>query len=159
MDDPLSRALDEAPASGARHAPAFVDRHTVHPRGVSEILEAVTAQVLEALALPFFDGEGRHELSPAVKAGIAEVGTVHVSAHHLDPPFRADITLDVRTDLESQTDARYQIRGRCEISRGGEASSPHREFALGVTIAADGLLAIDVAQLRAEMADAIRSLG
>ena len=134
-------------------------QHTGHPRGVSDILKNVSEQVLGVLTVPFFDGDGWREVTPVVKSGIAEAGTLRVSASHLNPPYRADITLDVRTDLESPADARYQIRGRCEVSRGSEGSSQHCEFALRVTIAADGLLAIDAEQLRAEMAAAIRSLG
>lgn len=142
MNDPLS---------------GIVEHHTAHPRGVRDILDVVSEQVLGALALPFFDGDGWSEVTPAVKAGIAEAGSVHVAARHLEPPHRADITLDLRTDLESPVDARYQIRGRCAITR-GERSPQHREFALGVAIAADGLVVIDVEQLRAEIAVAILSL-
>jgi hypothetical protein len=134
-----------------------VDAHTGHPRGVSAILEALRAQVLGALAVPFFDGKGWDDVSPVVKAGVAEAGTVHVFARHRDPPYCAEITLDVRTDLEARDDARYQIRGRCAISR--EGTSEHRDFGLAVAIDDDGLVTIDVAQLRAEMADAIGSLG
>jgi hypothetical protein len=134
-----------------------VDEHTGHPRGVSAILEALRAQVLGALAVPFFDGKGWHDVSPVVKAGVAEAGTVHVLARHLDPPYSADITLDVRTDLEARDDARYQIRGRCVMSRGG--TPEHRDFGLTVAIDDEGLVTVDIAQLRAEMADAIRLLG
>jgi hypothetical protein len=133
-----------------------VDGHTGHPRGVSAILETLRAQVLGALALPFFDGESWHEVSPVVKAGVAEAGTVHVAARHIDPPYSADVTLDVRTDLEAPGDARYQIRGRCAMSR--EGISERRDFGLGVTIDDDGLVTLDSAHLRAEMAEAIRLL-
>jgi hypothetical protein len=126
VNDPLSAALNEASTASTHAAPSFVDQHTAHPRGVHDILEVVSKQVLSALALPFFDGEGWSEVTPVVKAGIAEAGTVHVSARHLEPPCRADITLDVRTDLESPVDARYQIRGRCEISCGERGTASLR---------------------------------
>ena len=134
-------------------------QHTSRPRGVSEILSSASDQVLGVLAAPFFDGEGWHEATPVVKAGIAEAGSVHVSARHTDPPYRADITLDVRTDFEAPDDVSYHVRGRCEISREGEGSSQHCEFTFGATIAPDGLLTINAPLLRAELAAAIRALG
>jgi hypothetical protein len=159
MDDPLSRALDEAPQIPRQPAPEGIDRHTVHPRAVNDILGAVRDQIVEALTLPFFDGGGGQDTSPVIKVGIAEAGNVHVSARHLDPPYRAEVTLYVRSDLESGTSGRYQIRARCEMACDAEQPALHRDFAVGVAIGDDGSVTIDVAQLRAEMADAIRSIG
>ena len=160
MDDPLSRALQEVPGDSRRRpAPDLIDRHTEHPHATREILEAVKAQVLEALALPFFDGARVEERSPIIKVRLAEAGNIQISACHREPPYRADVTLDVRTDRESAHDCRYRIRGRCEITRDVGGPSPHREFAVGMSVNDDGSVTVDAAQLRAEMAGAIRSIG
>jgi hypothetical protein len=160
MDDPLSRALLEVPGDSRRRpAPDLIDRHTQHPHATREILEAVKAQVLEALALPFFDGPRHEDHSPIVKVGFAEAGSVQISVSHREPPYRADVTLDVRTDFESPHGSRYRIRGRCEITRDVGRPSPHREFAVRISINDDGSVTVDVTQLRAEMASAIRSIG
>lgn len=133
-------------------------QHGGRPRGVTEILNSATEQVLGVLAAPFFDGEGWHEASPVVKAGVAEAGTAHITARHIDPPYRADITLDVRTDFDSPDDVRYHVRGHCEISRGNAGATQQVEFTFGAAIASNGLLDIDAARLGAELASAIRSL-
>lgn len=159
-DDPLSQALDEAPTRiVADPVPDVVDQHTSHPRPVSEILEDVKNQALTALALPFFDGGTDNDSAPIIKVGVTEAGTVHISARRVHPAYHTDLTLYVRSDVDSADGGHYQVRGSCEMSCDAEEPPVHREFAIGVTIGDDGFLTIDVAQLRAEMARAIREFG
>jgi hypothetical protein len=55
MDDPLTRALNEAPTKKSGDpVPDVVDQNISHPRPVSGILEDVKNQALAALELPFF---------------------------------------------------------------------------------------------------------
>jgi hypothetical protein len=160
MDDPLSRALDEAPEPHLQPAPDVVDVHTDHPRAVPDILDSVKEQALAAFALPFFDGDTASSSEPIIKVGLAEAGTVHISAQRLDPPYRADLMLYVRTDVESETDGHYEVRGRCELSRDVEAEPrKHHDFAVGVSVNDDGSVTLDVPQLRAQLIQAIRNFG
>lgn len=156
MEDPLSRAL-EGPHEHLQPAPDLVDRRTSHPRAVAEILNEVTEQALAAFDIPFFDGDSGANSEPILKAGTAEAGTVRISAQRHDPPYRAELTLYMRSDTESAGDAHSHVRGRCSMSRGiADAAPRHHDFAIAVAIADDGSLTIDVVQLRAELAQAVR---
>jgi hypothetical protein len=129
------------------------------PLPVADILNDVKEQAMAAFASPFFDAS-ESESEPTIKVGVTEAGTVHITAHRNDPAYRAELTLYVRSDLESELAARYEIRGRCEIIRdAANALTLQREFALRITIADDGSPRIDVDQLRTETAEAIRAFG
>jgi hypothetical protein len=159
MEDPLSRAL-EAPHEHLQPAPERVDRHTSRPRTIADVLNDVTQQALAAFDMPFFDGGGASNCEPILKAGSAEAGTVHISAQRHDPPYRAELTLYVRSDLVPPDDAHSHVRGRCSMSRNNTDAAPlHHDFAIAVAIGDDGTLTIDVAQLRAELAEAVRAFG
>jgi hypothetical protein len=159
MEDPLSRALEQ-PHAHLLPAPDLVDRHTSRPRAIADVLHDVTEQALAAFNIPFFDGDSGANREPILKVGKVEAGTVHITAQRHDPPYRAELTLYVRSDLESRDDAHSHVRGRCSMSRGVSHAEPlHLDFAIGVAIADDGSLTIDVAQLRAELAEAVRVFG
>jgi hypothetical protein len=156
MDDPLSRALEE-PHGQLHPAPDRVDRHTSHPRAIAEVLDDVTQQALAAFAIPFFDGGSSANSEPILKIRTAEAGTVRIAAQRHEPPYRAELTLYLRSDLESPDDTYSQVRGRCSMSRGiADAAPLHYDFAIGVAISDDGSLTLDVEQLRAELAEAVR---
>lgn len=157
MEDPLVRALAESPAPPIHPAPAVVDEHTTHPQPVRDILDDVLQQATAALSEPFFDGHKETTVEPVIKIGVAEAGTVRITAERLEPPYHAVFTLYVRSDLRSTSDGRYEVRGRCELSRGKMETTSQSDFAVGVAIDRDGMVALDVERLRAELAQAIRS--
>jgi hypothetical protein len=109
--------------------------------------------------LPFFDAGTGEDRTPIIKVGMAEAGTVHISASHRDPPYHVGLTLYVRSDVDSANAANYEIRARCEVSCEAEHPALHTDFAIGVTVGEDGSVTIDIAQIRTEIADAIRSFG
>lgn len=158
MEDPLSRALDVV-APRPEAVPDCVDGRTSNPSPVAVILESVKDQAVEAFSLPFFDCDAVTKREPVITVGSAEAGTVHISARRLAPSYQANLTLYVRSDVESGNKAHYQVRGRCEISCDAEQPALHRDFAIGVAINEDGSLTIDVPQIHAELADAIREFG
>ncbi|HEY5341122.1 MAG TPA: hypothetical protein VIK27_08870 [Candidatus Aquilonibacter sp.] len=159
MDDPLSRALAEAPEKYVYPTPDVVDRRTPARRKLPDILDEVKKQAIDALMLPFFDGGVGDHSEPIVRSGVSEAGTVHVSAHRVEPPYRAHLTMYVRSDIESPHAGNFQVRAHCEVSSDVQKPSLRRAFPIGVNIADDGTHTIDVARLRAEMADTIRSFG
>jgi hypothetical protein len=159
MDDPLSRALVEAPEKYVYPAPDVVDRRTPARRKLPDILAEVKKQGIDALMLPFFDGGIGDHSEPIVRSGVSEAGTVHVSAHRVEPPYRADLMMYVRSDIDSPHAGNFQVRARCEVSSDAQKPRLHRAFPIGVKIADDGTNTIDVVRLRAEMADTIRSFG
>jgi hypothetical protein len=157
MDDPLTRALNEAPTKKSGDpVPDVVDQNISHPRPVSGILEDVKNQALAALVLPFFDGGTDTDRTPIICVGATEAGTVHISASRLHPFYHTDLTLYVRSEVSSADDGRYQVRAECVLSCEAEGAQHRHEFPIAVRIGEGGALTIDVAQMRGEMANAIR---
>ena len=163
MNDPLSRALDEAPAASTGGARRDVASYrTEHAPPLGAVLERLREQLVEALSLPFFDGGSSVEMTPVTKHALSEAGAATIVARKREPAYEATVALEVRSDHDAAADAaetgRYQVAARahlrCEDARG------RTERALDVTVhETGGTLHLDVVHLRAEMAAAIRSIG
>ena len=163
MNDPLSRALDEAPqapAGGGSHDVASY--RTDHAPPLGSVLERLREQLVEALSLPFFDGGSSVEMTPVTKHALSEAGAATIVARKREPAYEATVALEVRSDHDATADVaetgRYQVaaRGhlRCEDARG------RTEREVGVTVhEIEGTLRLDVSHLRAELAAAIRAIG
>ena len=163
MNDPLSRALDEAPKARAGGAHRDVASYrTDHAPPLGSVLERLREQLIEALSLPFFDGGASVEMTPVTKHALSEAGAATIVARKREPAYEATVALEVRSDHDAPADAaetgRYQVAAhahlRCEDARG------RTERAVDVTVhEIEGTLRLDVPHLRAEMAAAIRSIG
>jgi hypothetical protein len=136
---------------------AELETYTANPRAVREILAEVRDQALGAFSGPFFDGDGAVDTPPIVKVGITESGTVHISAHRVEPSLLVEITLFLRSEFDALAECRYHLHGHCQIARLDAEPHIRSEFAVPLEIGADGTLAIDVTALRTELAHSIRA--
>lgn len=162
MNDPLTRALDDAPQVRTEAAHHDVTSYpTDHAPPLGPVLERLRQQLTEALSLPFFDGGASIDVTPVTKRALAEAGSATIVARRREPAYEATVALDVRSDHahadEDQT-GRYQVAVRahlrCEDVRG------RAERHVEVTVREiDGTLELDVPHLRAEMAAAIHAMG
>lgn len=159
MDDPLSHALEEAPEKRFESAPDMLDAHTPRRRELHDILDDIKGQASSAMRTPFFDAGVDEASEPIVQRGAVEAGTIRVSARHADPPYRANLTIYVRSDKEATPAGHFHVQARCEVSSDMQKPPLRREFTIGLKVADDGTQTIDVEQLRREMADTIRTFG
>ncbi len=144
--------MDEASLRGD------AETYTGDPRAVREILAEVRDQALSAFSGPFFDGDGAVDTAPIVKVGITESGTVHISAHRVEPSLLAEITLHLRSEFATSSECSYHLHGHWEIARADAAPHMRQEFTVPLETGEDGALVIDVAALRTELAHSIRAL-
>jgi hypothetical protein len=164
MDDPLSRALSEAPKrDDARWGSGVAEYRTPECHALGTMLEALQVQLCEAIDVPFFDGGLRGDTTPVVKNGHAELGTTRVIARKRDPAYEATVSVEVHCDHDQATrgardPGSYLVRARahvrCDDARG--RTERHLVFAVHEI---GGALELDAADLRAKIAEAIRSIG
>lgn len=162
MEDPLSRALREAPETFS--SDLLLARTTRLPatqqQGVHEILETLRSQVVEVLSVPFFDGGILAKTDPVTKSGRSEAGTFRVRARRNDPPYRADLVVYVRSDLELEAGcAQYQAQGSCELTYEGALGAIKRDLPVLPAVDSDGRLQMNAELLRSALASAIKSIG
>ena len=163
MEDPLSRALAEAPHRHDERRGDVSHHHTAHAPVLGAVLARLRGQLVDALSVPFFDGGIVVDAIPVTKHALAEMGAETVVARKREPAYEAHLTIEVRCDHEE--DARgivdagaYQVRARghlrCDDLRGRtERAVPVRVEEI------EGVLVLDVAALQDAMAAAIRSMG
>lgn len=163
MNDPISRALEGAPE---RRDPSTGGEVTCYPTEhappLGTVLDGLREQLLEALALPFFDGGSSVQMTPVTKHALSEAGAATIVARKREPVYEATVALEVRSDHQAPADraeaGRYQVSARahlrCEDARG----RTHRDVRVTVR-EIGGSLRLDVPHLRAEMTAAIQSIG
>ncbi len=96
MDDPLSRALDEAqPTPAQTRRAANNEQPTAQAHTIREVLEGLQSQALDALALPFFDSGTNAEIVSIRKSELSEAGELHVFGRRREPPYRANLIIEV----------------------------------------------------------------
>jgi hypothetical protein len=164
MDDPLSRALVEAPR-GHDEEPRYDVSHyrTEHAPPLGEVLESLRVQLLETMALPFFDAGSMLETTPVTKAAQSETGAVTIIARKHEPAYEATVSVEVRCDHGKTGDRApdaggYEVRARAHLRRTDHGRLTEREVAV-VVREIEGRLQLDGPLLRDEMAAAIRSIG
>lgn len=164
MDDPLSRALDEASRGHDEEAHGDVTSHqTEHAPPLGEVLENVRVQLVEAMALPFFDAGSTLEATPVTKVAHTETGAVTIIARKHEPAYEARVSVEVRCDHGTIRDplsdtGRYEVRARAHLGCNDQGRHTEREVAVTVR-EIEGRLQLDGRSLRDEMAAAIRAMG
>jgi hypothetical protein len=163
MNDPLTRALDEAPDAREERIPGQVGTYrTDHAPPLGAVLDGLREQLIEAMAVPFFDGAPNVTVTPVTKHALAEAGAVTIVVRKRDPAYEATVELEVRCDHDTPAEATeaggYQVSARahlrCDDARG------RIERDVDVTVREiEGCLRVDVVDLRAAMAGAIHSIG
>jgi hypothetical protein len=164
MDDPLSRALLEAPRGHDEEAHHDVSRHrTEHAPPLGEVLENLRVQLLETMALPFFDAGSTLETTPVTKVAHSETGAVTIIARKREPAYEATVLVSVRCDHGKTGDRApdaggYEVRARAHLRCNDHGRLSEREVAVMVR-EIEGRLQLDAPRLRDEMAATIRSIG
>ncbi len=163
MKDPLSRALEDAPRRGDERTDDVSHHRTPHAPALGVVLERLRGQLVEAMAIPFFDTDAAVEIVPVTKHLLSEMGAVTIVARKREPAYEAEVSIEVRCDHaepdDDETDTgAYSVRARahvlCDDARG------RSERRVSVTIREiDGALHLDGALLREDLAAAIRSIG
>ncbi|GAC1300492.1 MAG: hypothetical protein NVSMB19_07160 [Vulcanimicrobiaceae bacterium] len=160
-NDPLTRALNEAPVAQKSGRAETVHPSAEHARPLDELLETLQAQTIDAMSGPFFDEGATTEKTPVKKRMRSETGTVHVSAKRRDPAVEATVTIDVRCDQDEAGNAgHYQLRARGHFTRETAGGDVDSEFPVSVDVRErDGALTLGADEMRNGIADAIRSTG
>jgi hypothetical protein len=164
MDDPLSRALNEASRGHDEDPHGDVSCYrTEHAPPLGEVLESLRVQLVEAMALPFFDGASTLETTPVTKVAHTETGAATIIARKREPAYEAMVCIEVRCDHGKTGDrapdaGRYEVRPRAHLRCNDPERVTEREVAVTVR-EIEGQLHIDTPSLRDEMAEAIRSIG
>lgn len=164
MDDPLSRALSEAPQRpAARRGRDITEHPTRELHALEAVLRGLQDQLVEAMALPFFDAGLRGDTTPVVKHGTSEQGTTRVLAQKRDPAYEAAISIEVHCDHDPRDDAasdpgRYQVRAKARVTCRDARGVTERETAFAVHEVA-GTLCLDAGDLRRRVAEAIHAIG
>ena len=160
-NDPLTRALDEAPFSQTKSGTDDIAQQpTPHAQPIGEVLETLQAQTLDAMSGPFFDEGATTEVTPVSKRMRSESGTVQVSAKRHDPAIEAKVTIDVRCDHESGEAGRYQLRATGQVTRENKDGDIKSEFPVAIDMqGGDGSLTLVSGEMRDGIANAIRSTG
>jgi hypothetical protein len=164
MEDPLSRALVEASGERDEELNADVSRHrTEHAPPLGEVLESLRAQLVEAMALPFFDMGSTIEMTPVTKVAHTETGAATIIARKSDPAYEAVVSVEVRCDhgtLEDRApdEGRYEVRPRAHLRHEDRGRRTEREVTV-VVREIEGRLQLDAPRLRDGMAAMIRSTG
>jgi hypothetical protein len=165
MDDPLSRALEDAPQPrrGDERRDEVSHHRSPHAPALGIVLEQLRGQLVEAMAIPFFDAGSGVQMVPVTKHLLSEMGAVTIVARKREPAFEAEVSIEVCCEhAEPADDAAdtgvYDVRARshvrCDDARG------RNERGVAVTVREiDGTLHLDVALLREDLAAAIRSIG
>ncbi|MGP6156764.1 MAG: hypothetical protein ACLPYS_04475 [Vulcanimicrobiaceae bacterium] len=162
--DPLARALDEAPVPRKDASRGEVcERQTPHTQPVIEALETLQAQVIGAMSGTFFDEGATARATPVKKRVGSEAGTVAISAKRHDPNVRVSVEIDVRCDHDEKGEAgHYQVRAQGRVGRKSNGELVESEFPVAVEVRdSDGSLnlKLDSDGMREEIANAIRSTG
>lgn len=161
-NDPLARALDEAPVPQKKSGRAeTAEQPTAHARPVGEVLETLQAQALDAMSGPFFDEGATAERTPVTKRMHSETGAVQVNAKRRDPAVEATVSIDVRSDQDQAAETgRYQLRAKGRVKRQTQSGDVDSEFPVPVEVREDdGALTLGADVMRERIADAIRSTG
>jgi hypothetical protein len=164
MDDPLSRALVEAPRGREAEPPDDVSRHrTEHAPPLGEVLENLRLQLYETMALPFFDAGATIETTPVTKVAHSETGGVTIVARKREPVYEATVSVEVRCDHgnigdRAPDEGRYQVRARASLRSDQHGRRIERDLVVMVR-EIEGRLQLDALSLRDEMAATIRSIG
>jgi hypothetical protein len=163
MDDPLSRALDEA--RDHDEEPHFdVSRHrTEHAPPLGEVLERLRVQLVETMALPFFDAGSTLETTPVTKVAHTETGAVTIISRKREPAYEATVFVEVRCDHGKTGDRApdagwYEVRPRAHLRCNDHGRLTERDVAVMVR-EIEGRLEVDAPRLRDDMAATIRSIG
>jgi hypothetical protein len=163
MNDPLTRALEEAPDRGDERRDDISHHRAPHAPALGVVLEQLRGQLVEAMEVPFFDAGAVFQSIPVTKHLLSETGAVTIFARKREPAYEAEVSIEVRCDHvepaddEADTGA-YEVRARahvrCHDGRG------HTECGVAVTVReVDGHLQLDAALLREDLAAAIRAIG
>jgi hypothetical protein len=162
MDDPLSRALDEA--RDHDEEPHFdVSRHrTEHAPPLGEVLESLRVQLVEAMTLPFFDAGSTLEMTPITTVARTETGAVTIISRKREPAYEARVSVEVRCDHGGTADrapdaGRYEVRARAHLRCNDSGRLTERDVAV-IVREIEGRLQLDVPRLRDDMAATIRSI-
>ena len=149
MDDPLSRALSEASASGPE--PSF------DARPLGETLETLRRQILAVLNDHFFDAGVVDEAIPLVHHTLIESGSIRIVARRTEPAYEATVAVHARCVRagKDETD-RYEIEagGVLRRLRGGHPAE--HAFRIDIVPERDGTRSLDTVALTAELTGAIR---
>jgi hypothetical protein len=129
MNDPLSRALEEAPRRRDKRRGDVSHHRAPHAPALGVVLDRLRSQLVEAMEVPFFDAGAVFQSVPVTKHLLSEMGAVTILARKRE---------HVRCD-----------DGRGRIERG---------VAVTVRVV-DGRLQLDAALLREDLAAAIRAIG
>jgi hypothetical protein len=99
MDDPLSRAFSEAPRRHGEEPHRDVSRYrTEHAPPLGEVLESLRVQLVETMALPFFDAGSTLETTPVTTVAHSETGAVTIISRKREPAYEASVSVEVRCD-------------------------------------------------------------
>ncbi len=164
MDDPLSRALSEAPKrDDARWGSDVAEYRTPDCRALGTMLEALQRQMRAAMDVPFFDAGTHGDTTPVVKNGHAELGTTRVFARKREPAYEATVSVEVHCEHDPDAHGAadpgyYLVRARAQLHSEDARGRTERAFVFAVH-EIGGELELDGADLRAKMAEAIRSIG
>jgi hypothetical protein len=165
MDDPLSRALEDAPRPrrGEESRDELSHHRSPHAPALGIVLDQLRGQLVEAMAVPFFDAGMGVQMVPVTKHALSEMGAVTIVARKTEPAYEAEVSIEVRCDhaepADDETDTgAYEVRARshvrCDDARG------RSERGVAVTVREiGGSLRLDAALLREDLAAAIRSIG
>jgi|SRR5260370_138816 len=163
MNDPLTRALEQAPRrGGARHDDVSHFR-APHAPALGVVLEQLRRQLVEAMRIPFFDAGIGVESVPVTKHLLSEMGAVTIVARKREPAYEAVVSIEVRCDHAEPADdaadtGAYSLRARAHVSC--EDGRGRSERGVAVTVREiDGHLQLDAPLLREDLAAAIRSIG
>ncbi|HEY4440679.1 MAG TPA: hypothetical protein VGN14_09490, partial [Candidatus Elarobacter sp.] len=115
MDDPLSRALAEAPHRFDEHRGDVSRHHTDHAPALGAVLAQLRAQLVDALNVPFFDAGVLVETIPVTKHARSAMGAETVAARRREPAYEAEVTIEVRCDLEGVDAGAYEVRARARL--------------------------------------------
>jgi hypothetical protein len=163
MEDPLSRALLEASRGPDEELHPDVSRHrTDHAPPLGDVLESLREQLVEAMALPFFDAGSTVEMTPVTKVALTETGAATIVARKSDPAYEATVSVEVRCDHgtarnRGPDEDRYEVRPRAYLRHDDRGRRAEREVAV-VVREIEGRLKLDTEYLRDEMASMIRSI-
>jgi hypothetical protein len=138
----------------------IAEHRTREVHALGGMLETLRLQLLGTLATPFFDEGPRAELFPVIKHGTTEVGTIKVTARKREPVYEATASIEVRCDHDAAGPAQpdtgcYQVRAKAAVACMDARGRTQREFVFAVH-EIDGGLDLDVADLEAKLAEALR---
>jgi hypothetical protein len=163
MNDPLTRAFEEASRRGDERRDDVSHHQAPHAPALGVVLEQLRRQLVEAVEVPFFDAGAVFQSVPVTKHLLSEMGAVTILAHKREPAYEAEVSIEVRCEHAEPADdeadtGRYEVRARahvrCDDGRG------RSECGVPVTVREiDGQLQLDTELLREDLAAAIRAIG